>query len=110
MTHTLRLRSYLAMGVSAIAVAAVAMPAFAQEAAPAKGGSILEELVVTAQKREEAIQDVPIAVSAFSQDSLEKAKIDGGPNLQLAIPNVAFSKGNFTGFNFQIRGVGSKLV
>ena len=34
MTHTLRLRSYLAMGVSAIAVAAVAMPAFAQNAAP----------------------------------------------------------------------------
>ena len=111
MSNTLRLRSYLAMGVSAVAIAAVATPTFAQEAAaPARSGSVIEELVVTAQKREEAIQDVPIAVSAFSQDSLEKAKIDGGPNLQLAIPNVAFSKGNFTGFNFQIRGVGSKLV
>jgi outer membrane receptor protein involved in Fe transport len=111
MSTTLRLRSYLAMSVSAVAIAAVAAPTFAQEAAaPARGGSVIEELVVTAQKREEAIQDVPIAVSAFSQDSLEKAKIDGGPNLQLAIPNVAFSKGNFTGFNFQIRGVGSKLV
>jgi outer membrane receptor protein involved in Fe transport len=111
MSKTLRLRSYLALGVSAVAIAAVATPSFAQEAAaPAKSGSVIEELVVTAQKREEAIQDVPIAVSAFSQDSLEKAKIDGGPNLQLAIPNVAFSKGNFTGFNFQIRGVGSKLV
>jgi outer membrane receptor protein involved in Fe transport len=98
------------MGVSAIAVAAVAMPAFAQDAAPKAASTGIEELVVTAQKREEAIQDVPIAVSAFSQDSLEKAKIDGGPNLQLAIPNVAFFKGNFTGFNFQIRGVGSKLV
>ncbi|MDB5429181.1 MAG: TonB-dependent receptor, partial [Caulobacter sp.] len=42
--------------------------------------------------------------------SLEKQKIDGGPNLVLAIPNVNFSKGNFTGYNFQIRGVGSKLV
>ena len=111
MSNSLRMRSYLAMGVSAIAIAAVAAPAFAQTApaAPAKG-NVIEELVVTAQKREEAIQDVPIAVSAFSQDTLEKAKIDGGPNLQLAIPNVAFSKGNFTGFNFQIRGVGSKLV
>jgi outer membrane receptor protein involved in Fe transport len=99
------------MGVSAVAIAAVAMPSFAQEAAaPSKGGNVIDELVVTAQKREEAIQDVPIAVSAFSQDSLEKAKIDGGPNLQLAIPNVSFSKGNFAGFNFQIRGVGSKLV
>ncbi len=112
MSKILPLRSYLAMGVSAVAMAAVATPSLAQTAAaaPAKSGSVIEELVVTAQKREEAIQDVPIAVSAFSQDSLEKAKIDGGPNLQLAIPNVAFSKGNFTGFNFQIRGVGSKLV
>ena len=109
MMNSLRMRSYLAMGVSAIAMTAIAAPAFAQDAAPTKG-NVIEELVVTAQKREEAIQDVPIAVSAFSQDTLEKAKIDGGPNLQLAIPNVSFSKGNFTGFNFQIRGVGSKLV
>lgn len=108
MMNSLRIRSYLAMGVSAIAMTAIAAPSFAQDA-PARG-NVIEELVVTAQKREEAIQDVPIAVSAFSQDTLEKAKIDGGPNLQLAIPNVSFSKGNFTGFNFQIRGVGSKLV
>jgi outer membrane receptor protein involved in Fe transport len=109
MMNSLRMRSYLAMGVSAIAMTAIAAPAFAQDAAPTKG-NVIEELVVTAQKREEAIQDVPIAVSAFSQDTLEKAKIDGGPNLQLAIPNVSFSKGNFTGFNFQIRGIGTKLV
>jgi outer membrane receptor protein involved in Fe transport len=84
---------------------AIAAPAFAQDE-----GSTVGELIVTAQKREEAIQDVPIAVSAFSQESLEKQKIDGGPNLVLSIPNVNFSKGNFTGYNFQIRGVGAKLV
>jgi outer membrane receptor protein involved in Fe transport len=96
------------MGVSAAAILGMAAPAFAQEIADE--GATVGELVVTAQKREEAIQDVPIAVSAFSQDTLEKAKIDGGPNLVVAIPNVNFSKGNFTGYNFQIRGVGSKLV
>ena len=53
---------------------------------------------------------MPIAVSAFSQDQLQKQKIDGGPNLVLAVPNVNFSKGNFTGSNFSIRGIGSKLV
>ena len=43
--------------------------------------------------------------------ALEKAKIDGGSNLVLAVPNVNFSKGNFGGgYNFQIRGIGSKLV
>jgi outer membrane receptor protein involved in Fe transport len=76
----------------------------------AAASNTIEELVVTAQKKEEALQDVPIAVSAFNQDALEKSKIDGGPNLVLAVPNVNFSKGNFTGYNFQIRGIGSKLV
>ncbi len=103
MSESLRLRSLLIAGVSAAAMIGVAAPAFAQD-------TTVGEVVVTAQKKEEAIQDVPIAVSAFSAESLEKAKIDGGPNLVLAVPNVNFSKGNFTGYNFQIRGVGSKLV
>ncbi len=105
MLESLRLRSLLVMGVSAAAVLAVAAPAFA-----ADEGTTVADVIVTAQKKEEALQDVPIAVSAFSQDSLEKQKIDGGPNLVTSIPNVNFSKGNFTGYNFQIRGVGSKLV
>jgi len=104
MTTTPYLRSLLAVGVSAAALTGFAAPAFAQ------GSTVIEELVVTAQKKEEAIQDVPIAVSAFSEDALNKSKIDGGPNLVLAIPNVNFSKSNFTGYNFQIRGIGSKLV
>jgi outer membrane receptor protein involved in Fe transport len=87
-------------------LAAFTTPASAQTAA----ANVIEELVVTAQKKEEALQDVPIAVSAFDQNALEKSKIDGGPNLVLAVPNVNFSKGNFTGYNFQIRGIGSKLV
>ncbi|WP_123170807.1 TonB-dependent receptor [Caulobacter flavus] len=114
MTQTPRLRRLLAMGASAAVLTAVAAPAaFAQTQVPAKPASdnVIEELVVTAQKKEEALQDVPIAVSAFSQDSLEAQKIDGGPNLQQAIPNVSFGKSNFTNsFNFQIRGIGSKGV
>lgn len=102
MSKTLHLRSLLIVGASAAAMSTIASPAWSQ--------NVIQELVVTAQKREEALQDVPIAVSAFDQDALQRAKIDGGPNLVLAVPNVNFSKGNFTGYNFQIRGVGSKLV
>ena len=102
MLNTLHLRSLLIVGASAAAMSTVASPALAQ--------NVIQELVVTAQKREEALQDVPIAVSAFDQEALQKGKIDGGPNLVLAVPNVNFSKGNFTGYNFQIRGIGSKLV
>ncbi len=83
-------------------------PAATEPAAESTDGS--EEITVTAQRKSERLQKVPIAVSAFSQDQLQKQKIDGGPNLVLAIPNVNFSKGNFTGSNFSIRGIGSKLV
>ncbi len=114
MSQTLRMRSLLVMGASVIAISGFAVPAFAQQAKPAQPAAqttVIEELVVTAQKKEEALQDVPIAVSAFSQDSLAAQKIDGGPNLQQAIPNVTFARSNFTNsFNFQIRGIGAKAV
>ncbi|MDB5431752.1 MAG: TonB-dependent receptor, partial [Caulobacter sp.] len=79
------LRHFLAVGVSAVALGAIALPAHAADAdANAdSGATTVGEVVVTAQKKEERLQDVPIAVSAFSQDSLEKQKIDGGPNLVL---------------------------
>lgn len=90
---------------SALVLSLVATDVLAQERS-----TVLDELVVTAQRREEALQDVPIAVSAFDQGALERSRIEGGPNLVTAVPNVNFSKGNFTGYNFQIRGIGSKLV
>ncbi len=73
-----------------------------------RGG--IEEIIVTGQKREERIQDVPIAISAFSADDLKAQKIEGGFDLLKAIPNVSFSKTNFTGYNFQIRGIGTQAV
>ena len=76
----------------------------------ADDGSAVEALIVTAQKREEAIQDVPIAISAFTQKALEEQKIEGGFDLLKAIPNVSFSKSNFTSYNFSIRGIGTKAI
>ena len=81
-----------------------------QSEGAAGDGAEVEALIVTAQKREEAIQDVPIAISAFSQRSLEEQKIEGGFDLLKAIPNVTFSKNNFTSYNFSIRGIGTKAV
>jgi iron complex outermembrane receptor protein len=70
----------------------------------------IEEIIVTGQKKEERIQDVPIAISAFSMEDLDSQKIEGGFDLLRAIPNVTFSKNNFTGYNFQIRGIGTKAI
>ena len=69
-----------------------------------------QALIVTAQKRKRTIQDVPIAISAFTEKTLEEQKIEGGFDLLKAIPNVTFSKNNFTSYNFSIRGIGTKAV
>ncbi len=70
----------------------------------------LETIIVTAQRQAQSLQDVPIAVSAFNGDQLEKAGIEGAADIQFALPNVSFTKTNFTSQSFQIRGVGSNAV
>jgi len=88
----------------------VTVTAGEQGASGSGADGTVEALIVTAQKREENIQDVPIAISAFSQKDLEEQKIEGGFDLLKAIPNVTFSKNNFTSYNFSIRGIGTKAV
>ena len=73
-----------------------------------RGG--IEEIIVTAQKTDENIQDVPIAISAFSTESLELQQIETFGDLQFNAPNITFTKSNFTGANMTIRGVNSGTV
>lgn len=82
----------------------------AQPRASAAEPAANQEIVVTAQKRVESIQDVPISVSAFSAKSLDEQKIEGGSELVRAVPNVSFSKTNFASYNFSIRGIGTKAL
>ena len=62
-------------GASALALSAGAPAAFAQDE---DGARTLSTVVVTTQKTEESIQDVPIAVSAFDEESLDKLQLAGG--------------------------------
>jgi outer membrane receptor protein involved in Fe transport len=71
---------------------------------------IANEIVVTAQKRRESIQDVPIAMTALSQEDLTTRQVAGGPDLISQAPNITFSKTNFTGYTIQIRGIGTQAV
>jgi iron complex outermembrane receptor protein len=82
--------SVMALGISA--------PAFAQ----------VEEIVVTAQKVEENLQDVPIAITAVSGDTLTAAGTTSLENLSQLVPSVTFRKGT-TNANSAIvlRGVGT---
>lgn len=62
----------------------------------------LGTVTVQAQKRDESIQDVPIAISAFGEAELERAQIEDPTDLQLSIPNAVLV-GNE---NLTIRGIG----
>ena len=55
----------------------------------------IEEMVVTAQKRAESVQDVPISVSAFDADALDARQIDTFSDLQFNVPNVSYSEVEF---------------
>lgn len=99
----------LMAGASALAITSAAPTAMAQDEA-SENTRTLSTVVVTTQKTEESIQDVPIAVSAFDEDALNKLQLAGGPDLVKTIPNVNFTKGNFSGYNFRIRGIGVDAV
>jgi iron complex outermembrane receptor protein len=76
---------------------------------PAASGAI-ETVVVTAQHKSENIQQVPIAVTALSQQQLTERQIAGGPDLVKEVPNLTFSKTNFSGYNLEIRGIGTQAI
>ena len=99
----------LATGISAFAAAIACIPlAHAQDAAPGGVAAILDEIIVTARKREEASQDVPMAISALGASQLDALKIRDLTNLSVRLPNVALDDvGTARGTaNFSIRGLG----
>jgi len=103
------MKGFYVTSVSAFAMLA-ATPALAQTAQADEGSFAADEIIVTAQRQAQSLQEVPIAVSAFSAEALEKQQIDNSSDLQLTLPNVTFSKGNFTGSSFTIRGIGDLCV
>jgi iron complex outermembrane receptor protein len=85
---------------SLLLTTAIAAPAFAQ----------VEQVVVTAQRRAESVQNVPIAVTAFTSADLSAHQITMAKDLQFATPNVTYTKTNFSGDDFSIRGIGNDVI
>ena len=94
------------MGV-AFAALMISAPALAQEAPPAEEG--IQDIIVTAQRRSEKVQDVPIAISAFSSDQLEAQGVSNTLQLGQYIPNfVAQNNTGLGGANaYFLRGLGN---
>ena len=76
------------------------------EEVPVYKGPTLDEVIVTAQKRAEDVQDVPISVTAIGEEELDLKGIEGLGSFQLLAPNTKVDAGAF--FNFiYVRGIGS---
>src|SRR5262245_25776594 len=68
----------------------------------------LEEVVVTARRREERLQDVPVAVTAFTPERLTQAQVTTARQLVGMVPSLNISSGNQRDFQrFAIRGQGA---
>ena len=99
---------HLTAGLAGLFLLAIPQGAFA-EAASETAGNIIEEVIVTATKREESIQDVPIAVSAFTGEDLSARGVEDLYGLAEVAPSVAVYSSNSTsnGGTLRIRGVGT---
>jgi iron complex outermembrane receptor protein len=90
----------------------LAQPTLAQSAPiPAGGDSAdggIADIVVTAQKREERMQNVPVAVTAFSADSLESKGVKSLTDLGAVTPGLTFPTAGIGG-SPRIRGVGTQI-
>ena len=102
----------LTVAVFTALIAMTSLPALAQQAAPAQKpqqeAKTLDAIVVTAQKREEALQDVPIMVTALSQEAMQDAGVRDIKDLQTLVPGLTVTSTQSEAITTaRIRGIGT---
>lgn len=94
------------VGIGAI-LASLALPSGAR--AQVGAAATLEEVVVTARRREESLQVVPLAITAFTGDQLEAAGVEMIGNMNAMAPNLSVQGGGGRGVeseaSFRVRGM-----
>ncbi len=94
---------------ASLAGTGLGQPVLAQTGEASDERGLLEEIFVTATKREQSIYDVPLAVSAFTEDTIFKQGIVDLTDIGKFVPNmtvVGFSAGHTSSINVFIRGIG----
>ena len=94
--------------VAAACSAALLQPTEAQQAPSGASAGGLEEIVVSARRREENVQDVPISIVALGSEQLELRGIQQLSDIGLQVPNIVLMGGGATGEtsgNFHMRGI-----
>lgn len=92
-------RSMIAAAIATV----LAGPAAAQQTA----GQVLDEIIVTAQKRTQSLQDVPISISAFDATALETSGIATIDDIAQRVPGLTLGRFNAVQPQIYIRGIGS---
>lgn len=88
-------------------IAAGSVAAFGQEAsAPPVSSDELEEVTVTASKREESASRVGLTIAALSEDALEKANVTSVEDLTRLVPGLTFTRSAYSTPVYTLRGVG----
>ncbi|MCW1429956.1 TonB-dependent receptor plug domain-containing protein [Novosphingobium sp. JCM 18896] len=86
-------------------LAVLSVPAYAQDSDDSRG---VNEIIVTAQRKQQSVLDVPLSIQATSADQLANAGIKQMSDLQLTTPGFATS--NASGYNQMfIRGIGNSI-
>lgn len=101
----------LGAGVSFVALAFLTTPAKAQDAPPLAAPTQaelgrLDTIIVTARRRAETLQDIPLAVSAFGEEQTSRLQADDVSGLQYVTPNFYFDKGDASNAVVYLRGIG----
>ncbi|WP_282278654.1 TonB-dependent receptor [Stenotrophomonas sp. PS02297] len=103
-------RKYLSMAVGCALLAPAAFVQAQEQQHPAghQQATQLDEVTVTARRRTESIQDVPVAVSAFGEEQIKDLQASTVEGLQGAVPNmnIAQGRGSANSVNVFIRGIG----
>ena len=101
-------REPLAVACAAVAAAICATPLPVLAQSDGVDGFLLEEVVVTAQKRTERLRDVPVSISVFSDESIDQTSVRELKDIAGYIPNLQISEGNDFRSTVTIRGVGAQ--
>ena len=105
-------RQQPATGRVALACALAGSVTFTAQAQQRDNSSVatLEEIIVTATKRAERLQDVPVSVKALDAATLEQINADGLEDIARMVPSLSMTNLSRGGNQVQIRGLGSNVA
>jgi iron complex outermembrane receptor protein len=80
------------VALCAAGLAGLASPAYAQSSDGAEQGAVRNDIIVTAQRRAERLEDVPLSITALQGDSLDRAGISNAMELGQLVPGANFTR------------------